>query len=334
MTERTATKTDLLDLDAIRQGGKRALARALGALETQDGSAEIAALLDTAELAATAHVVGMTGPPGVGKSTLTNALLRHWRASGLTVGVIAVDPSSRFSRGALLGDRTRLDTDPTDQGIFVRSMAARDRLGGLSNEAVSAIVLMRAVFDRVLVESVGIGQSEADIAFAADTIVLCIQPGSGDSLQFMKAGVMELPDVVVVTKADMGALAQRARADVQGALSLGTGRTDRGATAYGDAPHPQWTPPVLCVSALQDEGISELIAAIDWHDAHLRQTGQLARGREQQRLIWLEDRLRGKFGRIGLEHASVQEILQDGHGPFEAERLITQSLTRKLALKS
>ena len=133
--------------------------------------------------------------------------------------MIAVDPSSRRTGGALLGDRARIATDPEDRGVFVRSMAARDRLGGLSDQTVAAMVLMRAIYDLVLVESVGIGQSEADISFVADTVLLCVQPGSGDSLQFMKAGVTELPDVVAVTKADMEA-ARRTRADVEGALTL------------------------------------------------------------------------------------------------------------------
>ena len=171
-------------------------------------------------MAARAHVIGLTGPPGVGKSTLTNVLVARARARGETVGVLAVDPSSRRTGGALLGDRARIATDPEDRGIFVRSMAARDRLGGLSDQTVAAMVLMRAIYDLVLVELVGIGQSEADISFVADTVVLCVQPGSGDSLQFMKAGVTELPDVVAVTKADMIDAARRTRADVEGALTL------------------------------------------------------------------------------------------------------------------
>ena len=182
----------------------------------QAHSGALAALLDAACAAARAHVIGLTGPPGVGKSTLTNTLVARARARGETVGVIAVDPSSRRTGGALLGDRARIATDPEDRGVYVRSMAARDRLGGLSDQTVAAMVLMRAIYDLVLVESVGIGQSEADISFVADTVLLCVQPGSGDSLQFMKAGVTELPDVVAVTKADMakrrGARAPMSRA--------------------------------------------------------------------------------------------------------------------------
>lgn len=310
---------DPWSLDAIRAGGKRALARALSNIEARDGQMETARLLDEAARNACAHVVGLTGPPGVGKSTLTNALLKEWRQRGESVGVVAVDPSSRFSLGALLGDRTRLDTDPADKHVFVRSMAARDRLGGLSHESLAAIILMRAVFDRVIVESVGIGQSEADIAFAADSIVLCIQPGSGDSLQFMKAGIMELPDIVVVTKADMGAPARRAKADVQGALSLALRKAQ------------DWSPPVLMVSSPTGEGLPTLIDQVDAHRTHLLKSGQFLSQRTKQTRLWLEDRIRLKFGQIGLAHAELDQALEDAQGPFGAERSITRTLTARLS---
>lgn len=306
-------------LQSIKEGGKRALARALSQIEAKDGSLEVAELLDEAARNAQAHVVGLTGPPGVGKSTLTNALIKEWRQNGESVGVVAVDPSSQFSLGALLGDRTRLDTDPTDQKIFVRSMAARDRLGGLSHEAVSAIILMRAVFDRVLVESVGIGQSEADIAFAADSIVLCIQPGSGDSLQFMKAGVMELPDIVVVTKADMGAPARRAKADVQGALSLAMRKQD------------DWKVPVLMVSAPTGDGLSSLVEQVDRHHGDLIRSGRFETQRQEQARIWLTDRIRRKFGAIGLGAVDLEHYLTEEGGPFGADRAITAQLTKRLS---
>ena len=308
-----------LSLETIKQGGKRALARALSEIEARDGSPDVAALLDRAAEAATAHVVGLTGPPGVGKSTLTNALIRQWRAKGQSVGVVAVDPSSRFTRGALLGDRTRLDTDPADQHVFVRSMAARDRLGGLSHEALAAIILMRALFDNVLVESVGIGQSEADIAYAVDTIVLCIQPGSGDSLQFMKAGVMELPDIVLVTKADMGASARRAKADVEGALSLALKKED------------SWSVPVLLVSATQGDGLEALTEQVEAHNHHLAYAGLLDRQRNRQAIVWLKDRIGGKFGSYGLSTIDLDAVLHDSSGPFSAEVTLTNSLASKLS---
>lgn len=293
-------------VEELRAGGKAALARTLSAVETQGDSAEFAAFLDAAARAGRAHVIGLTGPPGVGKSTLTNALIRAYRARGESVGVIAVDPSSQLTGGALLGDRTRLATDPEDTGIFVRSMAARDRLGGLSDHAVAGIVLMRAVMDRVIVESVGIGQSEADVAHAVDTLALCIQPGSGDSLQFMKAGVMELPDLVFVTKADMGALARRARADVEGALSL--------ARPAGAGPLPQ----VMALSASTGEGIAEAVAAFDAHGARMALEGARDRRRQAQQRHWVADTVRRRFGSHGLHLCDVERALAEAGGAFAA----------------
>ncbi|MEX1148229.1 MAG: hypothetical protein WEB93_07605, partial [Sphingomonadales bacterium] len=208
-------------LNEVEAGGKPALARVLSLIEAHPGDDGVVELLDAAWERPRAHVIGITGPPGVGKSSLMKAMIKVWRDAGQTVGVIAVDPSSRATRGALLGDRTRLATDPADDGLFVRSMAARDRLGGLAALTVPSMVLMRALYDVVIVETVGVGQSESDVTSVADTVIFCVQPGSGDSLQYMKAGIMEVPHIAVVTKADMGAVAVRARADVKGAMGLG-----------------------------------------------------------------------------------------------------------------
>nr|WP_063319428.1 ArgK protein [Pseudovibrio sp. Ad13] len=271
----------------MRAGGKPALARLLSAIESYEGHPQLISLLDEALQNPIAHVIALTGPPGVGKSTLTNAMISEYRSADKSVGVIAVDPSSQVTGGSLLGDRTRLSTDPEDQKIFVRSMAARDRLGGLSEHAIAAVILMRAVMDRVIVESVGIGQSEADVALVADTCVLCIQPGSGDSLQFMKAGIMELPDIICVTKADMGDVASRARADVEGAMSLSAKRGD-------------WKVPVLMLSAMDNRGLSELIEASDRHHSVLHDNGGLAVQRRDQVKAWLVDQLKMQFGQQGV----------------------------------
>jgi len=259
------------------------------------------ALLDAAYAAPRAQVVGVTGPPGVGKSTLIGALIAGWRSEGRTVGVIAVDPSSRASGGALLGDRTRLRTDPGDTGIFVRSMAARDRLGGLAALTVSAMVLMRALFDIVLIETVGVGQSETEIAGAADTVVLCVQPGSGDSLQFMKAGIVEIPHVVVITKSDLGAAAERARADALAVLGL-AGHAGAG-----------WEVPVLLLSALRRDGIDDLAAAVARHWHWLAEG--LAAARQAQARHWLIEGLRETFGREGLRRTG-EPALAAGESPF------------------
>ena len=288
-------------LDQIRDGGKRALARALTRIEAEADAADTVALLDAAHAAPRAHTIGLTGPPGVGKSTLTAALIEQWRSAGRTVGVIAVDPSSKLSGGALLGDRTRLRTDPADQGVFVRSMAARDRLGGLADLTVAALVLMRALFDLVLVETVGVGQSETDVSSAADTIVLCIQPGSGDALQFMKAGIVEIPDIVAVTKTDMGLTAAQAQADLAAALDL----RER---APGD-----WAVEALGVSALKGEGVADLVALIDRHGAHLAPI--LAARRQAQAEQWLAQFVRERWGREGLKRVGAL-TLAPGASPF------------------
>lgn len=311
----TTTETDLI---ALRNGGKRALARALAAVETAGGLERHAALLDACVAAPGGHVLGLTGPPGVGKSTLTDALVRRIRAGGETLGVLAVDPSSRITRGALLGDRTRLKTDPDDQGVFVRSMAARDRLGGLSDHAVAAVAVMQAARDRVIVESVGIGQSEADVATVADTVVLCIQPGSGDSLQFMKAGVMEIPDIVVVTKADMGAPARRAAADVEGSLSLSV------------RPADAWVPPVLTLSSTTGDGVADLIDAIERHRAWTADPSRRVEARAARHRHWVADAVKVAYGVRGLAAVDVDAAIAAADGPFSAIARLGRELADRL----
>ena len=304
-----------LSLETLRGGGKRAIAEALAAIETRAGTTALAAFLDEACAAARGLTLGLTGPPGVGKSTLTNVLVQRWRSRGESAAVIAIDPSSRKTGGALLGDRARISTDPADRNVFVRSMAARDRLGGLSDQTVAAMVVMRAVFDRVLIESVGIGQSEADVGMVADTVVLCIQPGSGDSLQFMKAGVMELPDVIAVTKADMGEPARRAKADVEGALTLV-------ARDAGD-----WVAPVVLISSATGDGMDALDAAVESHRQWLGTARRAAR-RSAQEAQWVEEVVRTRFGTAGLAAAGAAPA---GQGPFTWEYAVTARLTARLA---
>jgi LAO/AO transport system kinase len=201
------------------------------------------------------HIVGITGPPGAGKSTLLSALLHAWRTHGdRNVAMLAVDPSSRRSGGSLLGDRARIDFDPADRGVFIRSTAAGERLGGLAWGTRAAAQALAAAFDIVVIETVGVGQAETDIADVADTVAVIVQPGSGDVLQFLKSGIMEIPDVLVVTKADLGQIAIGARRDLSAALrSLGARAT-----------------PVVAVSSLAPpSGIDELLTALDEHRAHL-----------------------------------------------------------------
>jgi LAO/AO transport system kinase len=196
----------------------------------------------------TARIFGVTGPPGGGKSSLLSRLVAQWRAHGRSVAVLAVDPSSRRSGGALLGDRARIEADPGDRQVFIRSTAAGTRLGGLAPATRAAVDALAAAFDVVVIETVGVGQSETEVADVADTVAVVVQPGSGDVLQFLKAGIMEVPDVLVVTKADLGRTATRALGDLRAALrSLGARDT-----------------PVIAVSSVPPaSGIDELIAAFD-----------------------------------------------------------------------
>jgi LAO/AO transport system kinase len=203
---------------------------------------------------APAHLVGVTGPPGAGKSLLLSALVRAWRKRGRTVAVLAVDPSSKRSGGALLGDRARIDHDPRDDGIMIRSTAAGTRLGGLAPPTREAAQALGAAFDVVVIETVGVGQSETDIEEVCDSVAVVVQPASGDTLQFLKAGIMEVPDLLVVTKSDLGEVALRARRELEAALgSLGSRNT-----------------PVLSVSSVPPPtGIEELADALDEHHATL-----------------------------------------------------------------
>jgi LAO/AO transport system kinase len=307
----------LTPLEALRTGGKRAMAIALARLEAAAGEPQTLAMLDAAFAGARAHVVGVTGPPGVGKSTLLSRLVQGYRRRGSTVGVIAVDPSSRRSGGALLGDRARIESAPEDQGVFIRSMAARGRLGGLAALTPAAVVLMRSVYDQVIVETVGVGQSETEVASVSDTVVFCIQPGSGDSLQYMKAGIAEIPDIVAVTKADLGTVAQKARSDVAAALQLSA------------APTAGWTVPVQLLSALQDEGIDTLIDALADHARFLATDGLLDGKRAAQAESWLRDALREEFGRHGLAQATtwIEGLATPpGQSPFRRLREIARKL--------
>jgi len=204
------------------------------------------------------HIVGVTGPPGAGKSTLLSALLHAWRrpsqGEGRTVAMLAVDPSSKRSGGSLLGDRARIEFDPADRGVLIRSTAAGERLGGLAPATRAAAQALAAAFDVVVIETVGVGQAETEVADVADTVVVVVQPGSGDVLQFLKSGIMETPDVLVVTKADLGQIALTTKRDLSAALrSLGT-REDGAKTR------------VLAVSSLPPaQGIEELVEALDEH---------------------------------------------------------------------
>jgi LAO/AO transport system kinase len=218
---------------------------------------------------APAHIVGVTGPPGVGKSSLLSRLVAEWRERGRSVAVLTVDPTSRRSGGALLGDRARIAYDPSDPSVFIRSTAAGNRLGGLAPATRAAVSALAAAFDIVVIETVGVGQSETEVADVADTVAVVVQPGSGDVLQFLKAGIMEIPDVLVVTKADLPKIADRAVADLEAALrSLGSAETA-----------------VIPVSSIPPpRGIVELVDALEAHHAGLDLAERRLRARRMHAL--------------------------------------------------
>jgi GTPase len=234
-----------------------------------DARHETAALLAAVSPArlggeAPGQIVGVTGPPGVGKSSLLSRLVAGWRATDRSVAVLAVDPTSRRSGGSLLGDRARIEREAGDRRVFIRSTAAGDRLGGLAPATRAAATALAAAFDLVVIETVGVGQSETEIADVADEVAVVVQPGSGDVLQFLKSGIMEIPDVLVVTKSDLGAVAERALADLRAALrSLDASDT-----------------PVVAVSSLSPPaGIDQLIAALDERHRGLDLGGHRREGR-------------------------------------------------------
>ena len=315
------------DAERVIRAEKAAVSRALNLVEDKRADAQdrVAALLGSlkgAPRAVGGHRVGLTGPPGVGKSTLTSAIARAVRARGRTMGIVAVDPSSIVSGGSLLGDRVRMSFDPSDEGLFVRSLATAGEVGGLAYAANSAVRVLAAAYDVVMIETTGVGQSEIDIVHVADTVVLVIQPGSGDVLQFLKAGIMEIPDILVVNKADQEELARRAVADLQGAL-----RTAHAVGASGRE-DGDWETPIIATSATEGTGIEELIDALDAHRKHLEPT--LGARRAQGEVQWVLDLFMRKHGDHGVSTlhglaeltARAERELDEGETPLSlCERL-------------
>jgi LAO/AO transport system kinase len=250
----------------VRAGDKRALARAITLVENSDPLA-YEVVREVYPDTGSAYVVGVTGPPGVGKSSLIAALIRQVRPQGTTLGVISVDPSSPFSKGALLGDRIRLSDHFLDPDVFIRSMGTRGHLGGLAEATLQAMLVLDAAGkDLVFVETVGAGQSEVEVIGVADTVLLVLMPGSGDSIQALKAGIMEIPDVIAINKRDHPA-AKTMLNEVRSILTLDRER--------------DWRPPIVLTEAVTGEGIPELWEQIDEHRQHLEEGGRLAERRRR-----------------------------------------------------
>jgi len=296
----TETSQDIPELvERLVAGDKRALARSISLIENGDpaGAELVGAVFPET---GSARVLGFTGPPGVGKSTLIGALVKELRAADRKVGVLSIDPSSPFSRGALLGDRIRLSEHFLDPEVFIRSMASRGALGGLAEASLQAALLMDAAGkDDVLIETVGVGQAEIDIVDHADTVVLALMPGSGDSIQALKAGVMEIPDVIVVNKADHPLTDTMVR-EVRTALSLG--------------PQQGWKVPIVKTEASKGIGVAELLKEIDAHGAFIEEEGSLeqrrARNLRNEVLALAAARTKRELEALAVDDAEVAALLE------------------------
>ena len=293
-----AQQTEQSLAERLVAGDKRALARAITLIENDDPQGWDL-VREVFPRTGRARIVGLTGPPGVGKSTLIGALTAEMRKAERQVAVLSIDPSSPFTRGALLGDRIRLSDHFLDQGVFIRSMASRGALGGLSEATLQAALLMDASGkDDVFIETVGVGQAEIDIVDHGDTIVLVLMPGSGDSIQALKAGVMEIPDIIVVNKSDHPMTDTMIR-EIRGVLSLG--------------PSMSWRVPIVKTEAAKGEGVAELAEKIGEHREHIEAEGTLderrARNLRNEVLELAASRMRRRLEASVADDASVRELL-------------------------
>ena len=315
-------------LDEIRKGEKTAVAQALNLLEDKKPSslARRVKLVETLSLNAKPerHVIGITGPPGVGKSTLLSRIIPIYRDQKKSIGIITVDPSSKMSGGALLGDRTRISYDPKDTDIFIRSMAAGRHLGGLAWRTRQCLTLFESIYDRIIIETVGVGQSETEIEDVVDTVVCVVQPGSGDVLQFMKAGIMEIPHILVMNKADRKSLAEKSKNDLEAVASIAS--TDM----------EGWNLALSMTSALEGWGLDALVTAIEKHGLYLNERN-ISEKRRQNRIKWVHMIFRERFGSFGVDmlggEKNILGLLKhaDIINPFEEVQTLEQLLWKAIS---
>ena len=308
---------------AVNNGNREALASALNLLDdrraaSRDAATHLLTLLQHEERPAPGHLIGLTGPPGAGKSSLTAALIASWRARNIRVAVLAVDPSSPLSGGALLGDRVRMKSSSDDDGVFVRSLSSRGEFGGIVAEVWPMSQVMLAAFDVVVIETVGVGQREVDIANMCDTTCYVAQPGSGDSVQFLKAGILEVPHIVVVNKVDMGSVATRTLAELDAAL---TREHDDG----------DWQVEVLATSATTGTGVEALADVLARHHAHLVSSNALSSRRSGYQAHWVLKRLEEEFGSFGIQQLGgtagvLQELQKQQKNPYSHYEELRQRL--------
>ncbi|MFP6655028.1 MAG: methylmalonyl Co-A mutase-associated GTPase MeaB [Myxococcota bacterium] len=294
--------------EGIAAGDPADISKALNRIDDNrpENRESVLALLDEMEGRRRAHRIGVTGAPGSGKSTLLDALVAGLRGRGRSVGILAVDPSSQRTGGALLGDRMRLSSAARDTGVFLRSLAARDQLGGLSEVTGPSLDIMQAGFDIVFVETVGVGQSEAGIIDLVDSLVFVAQPAAGDLIQFMKAGILEWPDIFFVNKSDLGEAAKRTASELQAGLELANRRD------------PETKPRVLCGSARDAVGIEDLIDAIEAHQRVLKSSGLGDSRHAAGRIARVKSILLARYGRFGLERLT---------GPLDIASYVTARAT-------
>ena len=287
------------------------LSNLLEQVEINRDTKKIISQLDVLHSKAKSHVIGITGPPGAGKSSLVDKLIGEIRKNKKSVGIIAIDPSSSKSGGALLGDRTRLLLDPNDNDVFVRSMAAKDFLGGLSELTFPTMTVMRSIFDFVIIETVGVGQSETNVKDLVDSVILCVQPGSGDTIQFMKSGIFEIPDIVVVTKSDIEKIANLTYSELNKSKNYFKSTND-------------WNIEIIKTSVVKNIGIDLLFKEIDRRWLWLKKNKKIQHQRIDQDISWITKTIMREFGTNGLK--KIDKLMTYKEKPFSS----LQKLKKKL----